>query len=189
MPSGIYIRTSWWMKKHGKTMFKKGHATWNKGMRGVHFSPNTEFKKGQKPWNTGKTWPKKIRLKMSNAKIGKSLSVEHRMKLSKTFHNNPELCHSWKGGVTPINNRIRRSLNMRLWRTAIFMRDDYTCVSCHQRGGRLHADHVKPFALYPNLRFKLSNGRTLCVKCHKRTKTYGFKFLHRLEGGRTHVSH
>ena len=30
-----------------KTQFKKGHDTWNKGMRGVHFSPETEFKKGE----------------------------------------------------------------------------------------------------------------------------------------------
>jgi hypothetical protein len=28
--------------------FKKGLIPWNKGMKGVHFSPDTEFKKGQK---------------------------------------------------------------------------------------------------------------------------------------------
>ena len=26
--------------------FKKGHATWNKGIKGLHFSPETEFKRG-----------------------------------------------------------------------------------------------------------------------------------------------
>lgn len=31
------------------TGFKKGHIAWNKGLRGVHFSPTTEFKKGHLP--------------------------------------------------------------------------------------------------------------------------------------------
>jgi hypothetical protein len=33
------------------TSFKKGHKTWNKGLKGIHFSPETEFKKGQKGIN------------------------------------------------------------------------------------------------------------------------------------------
>ena len=37
------------------------------------------------------------------------------------------------------------------------------------------ADHVKPWALYPELRYDLDNGRTLCVPCHKKTETYGYK--------------
>lgn len=27
--------------------FKKGHTVWNKGLKGIHLSPETEFKKGQ----------------------------------------------------------------------------------------------------------------------------------------------
>ena len=40
-------------------------------------------------------------------------------------------------------------------------------------GGVLHADHIKPFAFFPSLRFDLENGRTLCVECHKKTPTFG----------------
>lgn len=53
------------------------------------------------------------------------------------------------------------------WRKAIFKRDDYTCQICFKKGGKLNADHIKTWSEYPNLRFELSNGRTLCVDCHK----------------------
>lgn len=82
-------------------------------------------------------------------------------------------CHFWRGGVTPVNKRIRMSLENRIWRKTVFERDDYTCQSCGERGGDLHADHVMPFALYPELRFDVLNGRTLCVTCHRKTDTWG----------------
>jgi len=37
--------------KPNGTSFKKGHKTWNKGLKGIHLSPRTEFKKGQKGIN------------------------------------------------------------------------------------------------------------------------------------------
>lgn len=79
---------------------------------------------------------------------------------------------NWKGGITPFNKKLRASEHYRQWRTAVFERDGYTCVWCGQRGGKLNADHIKPFSTHPALRFEISNGRTLCVDCHKRTDTY-----------------
>lgn len=81
----------------------------------------------------------------------------------------------WRGGVTPANEKIRKSKEYVLWRTAVFMRDNYTCVWCNRKeevSGKLNADHIKPFANYPELRFAIDNGRTLCVECHKKTDTY-----------------
>lgn len=73
------------------------------------------------------------------------------------------------------------SLEYKLWRKAVFKRDNYTCIWCGIKGsepkGFLNADHIKPFSLYPELRFELSNGRTLCVPCHKKTDTYKGKIL------------
>jgi len=82
---------------------------------------------------------------------------------------------NWKGGITPINKLIRESFEMRNWRKEVFKRDDYICQICKERGGRLEADHIKPFALFKELRFTLSNGRTLCKQCHRKTPTWGNK--------------
>lgn len=80
---------------------------------------------------------------------------------------------NWRGGLTPASQRIRASDQYRTWRKTVFERDKYTCQFCGKKGGPLHADHIKPFADYPTLRFAAENGRTLCVPCHRKTPTYG----------------
>jgi hypothetical protein len=87
------------------------------------------------------------------------------------------LSSNWKGGITPINKIIRGSVEYIEWRKSVFERDNYTCVFCGARNGNgrtvvLNADHIKPFATYPELRLELSNGRTLCRPCHKTTFVY-----------------
>ncbi len=76
-------------------------------------------------------------------------------------------------GNHPHDKRIRQSTAYKLWRKSVFERDDYTCQGCGQRGGYLEADHIKPFAFYPDLRFDLDNGRTMCQPCHHKLPTHG----------------
>lgn len=109
----------------------------------------------------------------SNHRYGKKTSNETRMKLSKALSG--EKNHFWKGGITSINKKIRGSLEYRIWRENVFERDNWTCVFCFKRGGRLNADHIKPFAYFPELRLDLNNGRTLCMACHRKTETFGKK--------------
>lgn len=84
---------------------------------------------------------------------------------------------NWRGGVTPINEKIRKLPKYKAWRKSVFERDDYTCVWCGTRGGDLNADHIKPFAFFEHLRFDINNGRTLCVPCHRKT-FFGNKYEH-----------
>lgn len=113
---------------------------------------------------------------------GRKLSDETRRKMS-MVHKQRVLDgknHFWKGGVTQINEKIRNSFEYKIWREAVFKRDLYTCIWCGKKNGNgktiiLNADHIKPFALFPELRFAIDNGRTLCKECHQTTDTYGRK--------------
>lgn len=129
-----------------------------------------------------KRWLSEDRKKEGNPMFGKTRSKETREKASKSLKGKipwnkgkkcPQLVTNWKGGVSAENEILRHSLEYRLWRTSVFERDNYTCIWCGQRGGTLNADHIKPFAYYPELRFAIDNGRTLCEDCHKTTESYG----------------
>lgn len=128
------------------------------------------------------------RLKQRLAKLGKpswnqgiALTEAHKRALRKPhkkIQDTSNMCgrRPWNkigNGITPINDRIRKSPQYKKWRKSVYERDDYTCVLCGKHGGDFQADHIKPFSSYPSLRFEISNGRTLCKKCHRKTETYG----------------
>ena len=155
------------------------------------------YKNGKiKHYLLGKSFSEEHKRKISIANKGKKkppFTEEHKRKISKFQKNRKrgprsietrkkmaearkgEKSSSWKGGITPINNTIRKSLEYKLWREAVFKRDNFTCRFCGIRGGILQADHIKRFADYPELRFAIDNGRTLCIPCHLKTDTYGNK--------------
>lgn len=126
---------------------------------------------------------KKMSAKMKgtgNHRFNKKTSEETRVKMSESHKgkHGGERSNFWRGGITPINHLIRMSYEYKLVREACFKRDNYTCIWCGQKGGILNADHIKPFSLFPELRFALDNLRTLCVACHRTTDTYGGRTKH-----------
>ena len=111
--------------------------------------------------------------------LGKKLSKEHREKLSKSHIGKcGKNASNWKGdkAISPKNERIRKSVEFRLWREAVFARDNWTCQKYGIKGGKLHPHHIQNFAEYPELRFAIDNGITLSKKAHKEFhKKYGNK--------------
>lgn len=168
------------LKKGG---FKKDHIPWNKGKKGlIKWSDKSrkkasETKKGKPSLLKGRKrvfteeWKKNISLGTKE----KVMTVETRRKIALKLSG--EKSYLWQGGKTTENEKLRKSIDYKLWRTAVFTRDNYTCVLCGDRGRRghkviLNADHIKAWSLYPELRFAIDNGRTLCLDCHKETDTY-----------------
>ena len=173
MPSGVYKKTKEHLAKIKKTGFQKGHPTFisketyikigeatSKRQRGKKPPKGAGFKKGHGRFRSDESY------KNASEKISKSLLGKPQ------FHQRGEKNNMWKGGITPINTAIRQSLEMKNWRRKVFERDSFICQICFEVGGKLNADHIKPFSLFPELRFELSNGRTLCLECHKKTDTY-----------------
>lgn len=125
----------------GKKRYANGYIPWNKGIKGSIKPNSTSFTKGQSPWNKGKKMPK----------------------YSGENHWN------WKGVISSEAKKIWCSLEYRLWREAVFARDNYECQECgYDNGGILEAHHIKTQKKYPELRFNINNGITLCKECHKK---------------------
>ncbi|MFA5458758.1 MAG: HNH endonuclease [Synergistaceae bacterium] len=73
---------------------------------------------------------------------------------------------NWNGGISRAYQYGYHSAEYKNWHKRVFERDDYTCQACLKRGTYLHAHHIMGFSNYPDLRFSVSNGITLCKKCH-----------------------
>ena len=130
-------------KMKGRVFSKETRDKISKALKGWNFQKNTgrtHFKKGMTPWNKGKPHLK-IRGK-----------------------NN----YNWKNGIYATNERIRHTFRYTLWRKNVYKRDNYSCKVCgkHCQNKEIIAHHIKSFSAFPNMRFILSNGITLCRSCH-----------------------
>lgn len=188
MPRGVYKRTEESLRgirafsrtKVGKKRppfskewkVKIGDAFRGKELSLEHRQKISQTLSGKQPKNSlgwiGESHPRWKGGKPGCKDCGKILSTRTTKICRDCFRKDP---------VTPVNQRIRKSTEYRLWRKAVFERNKYACVWCLEVGGRLNADHIKPFAYYPELRFAIDNGRTLCNSCHLKTDTYGRKAL------------
>lgn len=118
------------------------------------------------PYSTQSDEVKKKRVLTCLEKYGEthySKTEEYRNRFSK------ERSPCWKGGTKL--GRDRASLEYREWRRQVFERDHYTCKCCgdHSEKGHkveLHAHHILNWSNHQEKRYDVSNGITLCDKCH-----------------------
>lgn len=110
--------------------------------------------------------------KLKPPMLGRKHTVETRIKISRILRERSakgKRCHSYKDGKHSERMGLRYSVQYKRWRFDVYSRDKFTCQKCgDKKGGNLNAHHIKPFADYPELRFEVSNGITLCKTCHKK---------------------
>lgn len=178
-------------------------------MRLAHIGdrPTKEAIEKARVHNLGRIVSEETRKRMSEAQKkskkhpkGYKLSEERCRKMSeeRTGKKQPwsakEKHWNWRGGITPLNQKIKTSYKYSEWRTGVFIRDSFTCKKCGQKGGKLEAHHIKPFSLlieeakncmplfniydacmvYVPM-WDIENGQTLCRDCHKQLKHKGGK--------------
>ncbi len=80
-----------------------------------------------------------------------------------------------KNRVTPENKRLRKSLKALEWRMAVYERDGFKCQCCSKVGGILNAHHILAWAKYPDKRYDIDNGVTLCKECHHKVHGWSLK--------------
>jgi len=167
----------------------KGHIAWNKGKtkkefpqlsnsgakKGIHC--RNGFKKGSHG-HLGFKHSEESKQNMSLSLMGQKRSEKTRIKMSNSLKRAYQegKRSNWKGWITPFNRMLRASSMWKIWREAVFLRDNFTCQNpeceyCHNKiGVMLHPHHIKPFAEFPELRFVVSNGITYCAEFHLNSK-------------------
>lgn len=194
--------TKYWLGKNlSKETIEKissslrGRTSPMKGRKGLSGKDNPMHgKKGILNHNFGKhIISEEHKQKISNLHKGKNIPEGIRKKISKSLigrhcgAKNP----NWNGGTTSFRTKLRLSEKYKQWRQDIFIRDNFTCQECGQKGGKLEAHHKKSIKLFileikenlPLLNlfdaamiyvplWDLNIGITLCKECHKE-ETFG----------------
>lgn len=138
---------------------------------------DTRFKKGMTPWNKGLAFlgkgerhPNWKGGKPKCVDCGKQLDTYGRKRCKKCYHvfAIKENSANWRGGVTDENSEKRKCLEYKIWRNEVYKKDNWTCRICKRKCGNkeIVAHHLKLFSDFPELRFSVDNGITLCRKCH-----------------------
>ena len=91
-----------------------------------------------------------------------------------------EAHYLWSGGKS--RETEHRGADYRKWRRLVLERDHGKCVECGSTE-RIETDHIESWAMRPDLRYDVDNGRALCRACHKATKTYGVNTARRRING------
>lgn len=109
----------------------------------------SKTKKGSIPWNKFGLGYEKMKERMSGA--NNPAWIEDRNALAK--------------------KQIRNDYSYIDWRRNVWLRDNFKCRIANQNcNGRIEAHHILGWTLYPELRYEINNGITLCHAHHPRKR-------------------
>lgn len=106
------------------------------------------------------------RRKISEYRKGKKLSIKTRRKIGEKIKGQKHW--NWQGGATSEDEKIRKSIDYKIWHKAVLERDYFVCQGCGQTKSKFNVHHILSFLQFPHKRFDISNGITLCISCHKK---------------------
>lgn len=197
MPKGIYKRKPQTLEHirnrvNGRKGYKHSQETIEKIRNSnIGWKHSEETKKKFKlriPVMLGKKHSAETKSKMSLSSKGKAKSELHRLSMSKSRIGKPHILteqglKSFKEKTSGENNfkwikdrsRLKKSEKKHLdgqyrdWMLFVKRRDKWACriadVNCD---GRLEAHHILNWIEYPELRYEINNGITLCHAHHPR---------------------
>ena len=116
---------------------------------------------------TGVKASDELRKKLSKAHIGQYVSEETRKKLSEAHKG--ENHWNWKEDRKSLKKSEKKHLDgqYRDWMNGVKNRDEWKCrISDENCKGRIEAHHILNWIDYPELRYSLTNGITLCQAHH-----------------------
>lgn len=179
-----------WKEKALKVNFGNTYAS---GKRSDITKKNiSEALKGKVPWNKGIPHTEEAKSKMRNSQRKRFENPENHPRwkggdieiickecrekfiIPYSRKDTASFCSKkcyWKNsdnGLSKESHKIRESVKYKQWREKVYKRDNYLCQmpNCNGKEKYLNAHHIKTFKEYPELIFEVSNGITLCRKCH-----------------------
>jgi hypothetical protein len=151
---------------------RKGQIPWNKGM------------KYPKEWN--KPMPEETKIKIRNTMKGRKKSAEQIEKnrlghlgkkqspeiIEKRFRNcRGEKHYKWIKDRSKVKKSEHKHLDglYRYWSKEVKNRDNWKCkINNKYCNGKLEAHHILPWSKFPELRYEINNGISLCHFHHPR---------------------
>lgn len=152
--------------KQKLSVVKKGKKSWNKGipLSEEHKKKLSLIKKGKIGNNKGKHWKIADTSNMNKDKIGKSSWVKGRFgEKNHTYIKDRSLLRK--------DREKMYDTQYKYWMTEVKNRDNWKCrLLNNDCKGRLESHHIFSWRDYPELRYVLTNGITLCRSHHPRKR-------------------
>jgi hypothetical protein len=141
----------------------------------------SRYQKGSTPWNKGHAKQVEVSCRACSQRF---VLKEYKLKWGAGKHCSRKCLGVTKsrlrGAQTPNYKKDRSLLAKRQvrndsayvgWRRAVWLRDNFKCKTANPNcAGRIEAHHILAWRDYPELRYQVNNGITLCHSHHPRVR-------------------